>query len=456
MAPPTACNSSPTGLREDMRRAPEGLVATLPWGVAQQRAQRPQPGLIKLTLDATQSGRRYQMIRLGSTDGPCHAGALLVDALLAWRVLAVGGLLRFECPGGVERVDSNRRPIIDGLLDYLMATVVPVYEDESMPFLDDEGSPLCEDDISSAHVTLRNHPRADAPLFSIDFTTDLHAYASDLCISSPDSFRFGASPYDLCVSMLVALAEDKLKQLEAAEDSFTAAAEPMALDLSGVEHLNVTHNFFAAKDMVAAFLVPWFSLLGWYENSTAEVHILEIGSFQGLSTSWLLRHVLQHPRSSITCLDSWEGGAELTTGVMADSELRFDQNVGSFGAAQAAKVKKVRGESFHSLVHLVANAGLTYDLIHVDGAHVAPRVFEDAVLSYHLLKPTGWMLFDDIGWQYETPFMRDPTTPKLAVEVFERAFWDMGRKSKARSYKAVHQRHLPGVLDYTPFTAKPL
>ena len=38
---------------------------------------------------------------------------------------------------------------------------------------------------------------------------------------------------------------------------------------------------------------------------TKELHILEIGSFEGKSTVWFLENILQNKNSTITCVDPW-------------------------------------------------------------------------------------------------------------------------------------------------------
>lgn len=35
---------------------------------------------------------------------------------------------------------------------------------------------------------------------------------------------------------------------------------------------------------------------------------LQVGSFEGASALWFAEHLLQHPDSTLICLDTWEGG----------------------------------------------------------------------------------------------------------------------------------------------------
>ena len=38
-----------------------------------------------------------------------------------------------------------------------------------------------------------------------------------------------------------------------------------------------------------------------------ETHVLEIGSWEGRSSAWLLEQLLTHPRSTLTAIDYWQG-----------------------------------------------------------------------------------------------------------------------------------------------------
>ena len=53
----------------------------------------------------------------------------------------------------------------------------------------------------------------------------------------------------------------------------------------------------------------WFSFSDLEQflplNTQEELHILEIGSFEGKSTIWFLENILQNPNSTITCIDPW-------------------------------------------------------------------------------------------------------------------------------------------------------
>ncbi len=127
------------------------------------------------------------------------------------------------------------------------------------------------------------------------------------------------------------------------------------------------------------------------------VNVLEIGSFEGMSTCWLLDNLLTHPSARITCID-------------INFPEKFGFNISQTGAAE--KVTQLVGNSHHILPFLDPNA---YDLIYIDGCHQASHVQQDAVLSWNLLKVGGLMIFDDYLWSHP----RHPgQEPKIGIDAF--------------------------------------
>lgn len=159
------------------------------------------------------------------------------------------------------------------------------------------------------------------------------------------------------------------------------------------------------------------------------LHFLEIGSFEGLSTCWLLNNILTSDSSWLTCIDTFDFGGQGTYYLQDQGtetlsiEERFDYNVKLAGGAH--KVRKIVGQSGDALRTLPPSV---YDYIYVDGSHVAANVLEDAVLSWPLLKRGGLLTFDDYEWS------GDPNPincPGMAVDAFLAVF-------KTR-YKLIHK-----------------
>ena len=60
-----------------------------------------------------------------------------------------------------------------------------------------------------------------------------------------------------------------------------------------------TENWFSSEELTK-ILINISNI-----NPSEEIHVLEIGSFEGRSTIWFLETLLQNKKSTITCVDPW-------------------------------------------------------------------------------------------------------------------------------------------------------
>jgi predicted O-methyltransferase YrrM len=150
-----------------------------------------------------------------------------------------------------------------------------------------------------------------------------------------------------------------------------------------------SHNFPRWQDMFQEFV------------GRPGVSVLEIGSFEGRSAEWFLINVLNGPNASITCVDPFDPRSV---------EARFDHNLRVLNPT--AKVTKIKLRSDEALPRLKAEE---FDIIYIDGVHVAANVALDALLAWPLLKPNGILLFDDYKWRPDRP---DHLRPPLAIDAF--------------------------------------
>jgi len=158
--------------------------------------------------------------------------------------------------------------------------------------------------------------------------------------------------------------------------------------------------------------LPWLLLQsGW--DLSAPARILEVGAYEGGSTTWFQRYLLAHPASSLFVVDTWQDTSDPMwygpSGRPDDGTLdRFRRNVGA--SANAAKVGAVRGDSATVLAALLArvskstaggspgsDGGGVFDFAYVDGSHRASEVLVDVSLAWRLLRAGGLMLLDDYG-----------------------------------------------------------
>jgi len=117
---------------------------------------------------------------------------------------------------------------------------------------------------------------------------------------------------------------------------------------------------------------------------------LEIGSFEGMSTIWMLENILTNKESRLFCIDAW---AEWTGGAF----VRFIENINKSGFKN--KVDIIKGDSSTYLSIFPDNY---FDFIYIDGNHDEKAVIKDAISSFRIIKKGGIITFDDylLGIRY--------------------------------------------------------
>ncbi|MGF1541902.1 MAG: tetratricopeptide repeat protein [Pleurocapsa sp.] len=151
------------------------------------------------------------------------------------------------------------------------------------------------------------------------------------------------------------------------------------------------------------FQYDWFThnIPVWQKQlhsfSHTSVNILEIGSFEGMATCWLLDYVLTHPSATITCIDIY-------------FQDNFEGNIAQTHGKD--KLTQLCGNSHEILTSLTPNS---YEIIYIDGSHLANDVLQDAKLSWDLLKVKGLIIFDD--YLLKTP-ENPQQEPKIGIDTF--------------------------------------
>ena len=153
----------------------------------------------------------------------------------------------------------------------------------------------------------------------------------------------------------------------------------------------------------------------------ARKNFLEIGSFEGRSAVWITQYMMEDG-GELVCVDTWEGGAEHVNGEMSGAEDRFKHNIDLImGNFVDRTVQPIKSTSVEALGGLIAQKK-EFDFIYIDGSHLAKDVLTDACMAWPLLKPKGFMVFDDYAWKPQgfTLLQR----PKVAVDAFVNMFED--------------------------------
>jgi predicted O-methyltransferase YrrM len=190
-------------------------------------------------------------------------------------------------------------------------------------------------------------------------------------------------------------------------------------------------------DWFALHLPIWRQIFATYSPR----RILEVGSFEGRSATYMIEECATLEK--LVCADLWEDYPELD---MSGAEARFDSNIETARQRRGSPVyfRKMRGKSFLTLAHLLAQRE-EFDVIYIDGSHLAPDVLTDAVIAFYLLRVGGLMVFDDYLWRDKETGGQDILhVPKVAIDAFVNIFY---RKLVVRTFAIPYQVYLEKVAD---------
>ena len=163
----------------------------------------------------------------------------------------------------------------------------------------------------------------------------------------------------------------------------------------------------------------WRNMLG--ELKGRPTVALEIGSFEGLSASWMLGNILTHEDSQLWCVDHFDS---FDTGAGKRRLHRFLFNIRATEAMQKVTLLPYFSARLADLVIFRSNSPV-FDFVYVDGSHRSDDTFLDAELAWRVLGLGGLMLFDDYEWPTRSdahpcnPLSKDDVEhPKGGIDAF--------------------------------------
>ena len=184
------------------------------------------------------------------------------------------------------------------------------------------------------------------------------------------------------------------------------------------------------------FTTNWFELNGkkvWdlFLPKLNPSKVLEIGSYEGESTCYLINYLSKKENTELYCIDNWTGAIEqINRNIdMKEVENRFDNNVKKAMMDKPNKIKfvKLKGNSdFYLSKLLTQNKSNYFDFIYVDGSHQAQDVLFDALMAFKLIRKNGIIAFDDYLWfERNLPQGKDLNRcPKPAIDAFTSIFYN--------------------------------
>jgi len=157
------------------------------------------------------------------------------------------------------------------------------------------------------------------------------------------------------------------------------------------------------QDWTTPHTKTWADLLV-HLKSKPNVNYLEIGVFEGRSLIWMLDNILTHPSARATIIDTFGDG----------TKQRYLTNLKHSGYAK--RVTTVIGNSQKKLRELPLSH---FDILYIDGSHLASDVLSDAVQGWEVVKVGGIIVFDD--YMFKADYLKDQP-PQLAIDAFLSVF----------------------------------
>ena len=207
-------------------------------------------------------------------------------------------------------------------------------------------------------------------------------------------------PHQTLLSQLLVNLQAKFSQLgnilgELGEEKDAIACHQKAAQLRGWSFCE-TKDYHFTQNWFTDNIPVWEKYLEAF-GGTPGLQVLEIGSFQGMSTCWFLDYIITEASAQITCID-------------LGFKKEFKPNIKKTGSPE--KVISLEGKSEAILPTLKTNV---YDIIYIDSCHLAPSVLQDAILSWPLVKVGGLIIFDDYDWSEAGSQIR---TTRLGIDTF--------------------------------------
>jgi predicted O-methyltransferase YrrM len=160
-----------------------------------------------------------------------------------------------------------------------------------------------------------------------------------------------------------------------------------------------------------------FQLLLSGESGKNGLNFLQLGTFTGDASVWMLENVLNGDNSKLTDVDTWAGSEE-----ESHQKMNFENVYEVYLEKIAKYAKQVRVCRLTTTDFLLGCYGVDrpwpeeFDFIYIDADHTAVGTLLDAELSWPLLKQGGILAFDDYEWNHTSGETR--LAPKIGIDLF--------------------------------------
>ena len=158
-------------------------------------------------------------------------------------------------------------------------------------------------------------------------------------------------------------------------------------------HKIILSNKIISNDYFSAHAYYFYNLL---IKLPKDFKYLEIGSYEGNSALYVSTNF---PKSSVTCVDLWEGVEEYEGKDFSIIEKNFDFNLQ--GLNNINKIKSTSDNFF------IKNK-VIFDFIYIDGNHKFDYVLRDCENAWRFLSKGGFLVCDDYIWNYYKDLLDNP------------------------------------------------
>lgn len=128
-------------------------------------------------------------------------------------------------------------------------------------------------------------------------------------------------------------------------------------------------------------------------DQSKENKILEIGSFEGLSSVFFADNFINNEKSTLTCVDPFLSinNNDHSQFLQNNEEMNFYYNISHCKNSKKIKIHKVTSDTFFE------NNTQTFNFIYIDGCHEPEFIKRDMKNSFNVLEKNGIMWMDDYG-----------------------------------------------------------
>jgi predicted O-methyltransferase YrrM len=135
------------------------------------------------------------------------------------------------------------------------------------------------------------------------------------------------------------------------------------------------------------------SKLNKYVDRSNDINILEIGSYEGLSSVFFADNFLEREGSRLTCVDPFLriSNNDHAQYLQNNQEKHFDINITRCNNSEKIKVFKITSDEFFE------NNEKKYNIIYIDGCHEPEFISRDLENGFKCLEVNGIMWMNDYG-----------------------------------------------------------